>query len=118
MNNIKIILVTIILFTISSSCFSGSNEREELSKRIESGIPIGASRSEVEQFLKANSIRYSWSPKFLPALNGEDRDWMIGSIEKNSLIKGKYYVQVYFYFDRNGGNLTGYEVFESYKKTL
>ena len=103
---------------VGSSCISDLSEKERLSRLIESNIPTGSSSLEVEEFLKANSIKYDWPPKWLPAPNGQEVDWMTAWIEKKSLLKGTYNLTVNFYFDRSNRKLTGFEVFESHKKTF
>lgn len=115
----RILLTTIIAIAFSSlSCFSTQKDEDDVRSYFDSSIHVGESKDDVIRFLESNSIEYGVQPRMIPAPNGKECDWIIAWIEKKSIIHGKYYVQIYLYFDQQNNLLVEYEVLTSFPAAL
>src|SRR5215510_16062386 len=79
---------------------------ENVNELIRTGIPIGATKDEVYEFLGSKRIAYSGynaGPDPLPGLPAREREWkryiVAGIPERSTLVESEYTIEIYLYFD-------------------
>ncbi len=112
MRLVTILAVLLVAFGCDSRVDNSNTSVNGLTEAIQSELPIGSSRLEVEEFLRKRGIRFRDEPLYseVTPMGETHLDAIIGYVNQESWLFGNDKIIMEFYFDKESKLLVRFKV--------